>query len=528
MLAVYTCSFGENLSLKPVVAEENIDYICFSDRPIPNSCGWRVVTVSPVFPDDLPRSSRNPKIRPHRWLAGYERSIYIDSSVTLTASPDNLWSFLMGESDSVLMGVFEHSFRETLLEEFEAVREANFDASFILASQLESYRFLYPELLSTRPFWGGIIARRHMETTCVDAMELWWAHVLRYSRRDQLSLPVVLDTFPHDTAKITRGVPLHEGPQHNWHGSPKSIEYLFTDFPLGDSALEEKLFLSFPIPVSGFVSNPLPAIRWNLRVLAHQLVGEATTVEDETEAVLKDPPSDKKGGSKVRVRKNFRGEPYVSESFFGKKTYLSDLKRAELYRNGVEARLQWLLRDYRIPTDLLGTDSLVVDVGANSGELGLISQHRGAHYIGIEPDPVAFAALCKNNPKGRSFSVALGESNGVKQFYMSTAEADSSLIPPKNFDEVFDVEVRTLDSLLDEVEPTRSVTLLKIEAEGAEPEVLLGAEKTLRRTTFVAVDAGPERRGQSVAPWVVDFLSTRGFLLVDTFSLRGTFLFRSD
>lgn len=37
--------------------------------------------------------------------------------------------------------------------------------------------------------------------------------------------------------------------------------------------------------------------------------------------------------------------------------------------------------------------------------------------------------------------------------------------------------------------------LLKVEAEGFEPEVLQGAERILHKIRFVSVDCGPERMG---------------------------------
>ena len=39
----------------------------------------------------------------------------------------------------------------------------------------------------------------------------------------------------------------------------------------------------------------------------------------------------------------------------------------------------------------------------------------------------------------------------------------------------------------------KKIKLLKVEAEGAEPEVLLGTAKILKRIEFISVDCGPER-----------------------------------
>ena len=57
-------------------------------------------------------------------------------------------------------------------------------------------------------------------------------------------------------------------------------------------------------------------------------------------------------------------------------------------------------------------------------------------------------------------------------FYVDTDHASSSLIQPKNHTSVVRVETRRLDSFLE----LTNIFLLKVEAEGAEPEVLLAFE----------------------------------------------------
>ncbi len=41
----------------------------------------------------------------------------------------------------------------------------------------------------------------------------------------------------------------------------------------------------------------------------------------------------------------------------------------------------------------------------------------------------------------------------------------------------------------------KRIKLIKIEAEGAEPEILQGALKLLKKTEFVSIDVSPERYG---------------------------------
>lgn len=141
----------------------------------------------------------------------------------------------------------------------------------------------------------------------------------------------------------------------------------------------------------------------------------------------------------------------------------------------------------------------VVDVGANIGIFTMAALDAGAkQVIAFEPDPFAFACLEKNvgnDPRVSLYPVMLNDLDGVSKLYVATSSGDSSMIPPPRHQAVISVDSRRLDSL------TLSLAdgdVLKIEAEGAEPEVLRGCVQTLRRArVFVTVRASSERQGRS-------------------------------
>ena len=218
---------------------------------------------------------------------------------------------------------------------------------------------------------------------------------------------------------------------------------------------------------------------------------------------------------------------YASEVTTGQRVYVSHRKRLKLYRNGFQHRQTQLLSDYRLAVDLVEAGDLVVDVGANIGEIGLWAMARGAAYIGVEPDPSAFAALSLNVPDGDLYALGLSDHAGTARFFLDTANADSSLFQPQAGTEEIEIELIRLDDLLKKAHPDGRVRLLKVEAEGMEPEVLAGAEKTLLRCDYVAVDAGPERGGENTVPQVFNALYGADFEVIDSFLRRGTFLFRA-
>ena len=218
---------------------------------------------------------------------------------------------------------------------------------------------------------------------------------------------------------------------------------------------------------------------------------------------------------------------YYAETMDGaSRIFVSDKRRLELYKDGLEARQQWILKDYRIPPDLVSSGDTVLDVGANIGELGIWARALGADYIAFEPDPTAFRALQNNVVSDQLYDKALSDTNDISEFHLSTAEADSSLFKPIRSDKSIMVRTTTLDTFCDKPGAAQSIRLLKVEAEGCEPEVLMGAHETLKIVEYIAVDAGPERGGENTVPDVFNLLAAAGFELVDCFLLRGTFLFR--
>jgi|GEM_PF-1679773 len=189
---VYTVLIGdyEKLNEQDVAEDSEIDFICFTDIKDLTSKSWRIVNIDPVFPLDNVRSSREVKISAHRYLPQFRTSLYIDNSVTLKKKPEEIFNdFLRDEFDLYCV---RHSYRETVLDEFEEVFRLNFDQQNKILEQLNTYSLIDPELFDQKPYWTGFIIRNHNEKQIIDLMRDWLAQVMRYSRRDQLSLNYVI------------------------------------------------------------------------------------------------------------------------------------------------------------------------------------------------------------------------------------------------------------------------------------------------------------------------------------------------
>ncbi|MEV8266695.1 glycosyltransferase domain-containing protein [Microbacterium sp. NPDC076911] len=214
---VYTYLIGsyDGLLAQPVAAASTADFLCFTDDPSLRSDDWEVVLIEPRFPTDTVRSARALKILGHERLRDYDATLCIDASVRLKQPPESIIADWLGDDE--VFALAEHSYREQLLDEFDEVVRLNYDNGERVHEQLLAYSIANPDCLTAKPLWTGMMARRRDEN--VDrAMQLWYDHVLRFSRRDQLSILVALaqSALPYRKLTIDNfGSDYHEWPVIN-------------------------------------------------------------------------------------------------------------------------------------------------------------------------------------------------------------------------------------------------------------------------------------------------------------------------
>jgi FkbM family methyltransferase len=211
---VYTALLGsyEPLREQPAALDTNVDFICFTDDPSLTSSTWRLELVEPEFPHDLVRSARSLKIRGHALLEQYDESIWIDNRVELKQDPNLVLDSFLADSD---MAVMYHGFRTTLTEEFAAVVDGGYDDVSRVYEQLISYSTRQDAIVDQRPLWTGFMARRKTDSVR-RAMNAWMDQVLRYSRRDQLSLTVALADTKVKVRKVA-----DNNRESEWHRWPQ-------------------------------------------------------------------------------------------------------------------------------------------------------------------------------------------------------------------------------------------------------------------------------------------------------------------
>jgi len=203
--------------------------------------------------------------------------------------------------------------------------------------------------------------------------------------------------------------------------------------------------------------------------------------------------------------------------------YFTHLERGfKLYSSGIANRGRFLFNSYCLQNIDFKSGDFVLDCGANYGDLSieLMRISPNINYVGIEPVPQDFEMLKKNvrNETALLFNKALGNADGQIKFYVCSEKGDSSIIQPPSYTEIINVNVIRLDTLVREIKFGR-IKLLKIEAEGYEPEILCGAKEILDQVEYVAVDGGYERGvdQQETFTTVTNFLLNNNFKLVDIY-----------
>lgn len=225
-------------------------------------------------------------------------------------------------------------------------------------------------------------------------------------------------------------------------------------------------------------------------------------------------------GKEIRFVEEKDKKVFVKEG--ARKLQISDLQRGfDLYAKGIEARERFVFNSYCLHHIDFAEDDVVIDCGANYGDLFLrLSKCINATgYYAFEPNPKDFQALRSNvGGEANLFNSALGNSNDELAFFVSTTGGDSSLVEPKEWEEKIDVSVTRLDSFLQE-KGLKFIKLLKVEAEGYEPEILEGLGDAIRFCEYIAIDGGYERGRNSEQTFTAcaNYLALNGFELVDIY-----------
>jgi FkbM family methyltransferase len=176
----------------------------------------------------------------------------------------------------------------------------------------------------------------------------------------------------------------------------------------------------------------------------------------------------------------------------------------------------------------------IFDVGANIGQSieGYRSLFPDARMASFEPLPDCFATMRERFGATAGVTLnnlALADTPGKRSFHVTKCRTASSLLPPDtgvqkksakgNYDyELIEVQADTLDRYCD-AHKIDTIDILKIDVQGAETQVLRGAQAILQagrvRMLYMEVIFADNYQGQCDLQSITALLSTHRYLLWD-------------
>ena len=189
-LVVYTAIFGDYDSLNEIECpNSDFDYVCFTDNKELTSSTWEIRTTS-LFNIDSCRQARQLKIYPHKYLREYEYSMWIDGNMQLCVTPSIL--LLLDETSLALC---KHPTRDCIYEEGIACKDLHKDSPNIINEQLSYYKEALKFPTHAGLWQTGILLRKHNDESLNKLSDLWWEQILKHSKRDQLSFPIIFQGY---------------------------------------------------------------------------------------------------------------------------------------------------------------------------------------------------------------------------------------------------------------------------------------------------------------------------------------------
>lgn len=173
----------------------------------------------------------------------------------------------------------------------------------------------------------------------------------------------------------------------------------------------------------------------------------------------------------------------------------------------------------------------VIDIGANEGQYSKNIRIGGykQRIISFEPVNASFAGLEKISAKDALWDIynfALGNFDGESEINISQNSVSSSILgirealinaaPQAQFIGKQRIKVRKLDSIFKELNVDPSNIFIKIDTQGFEKNVLLGARETLKSIKAIQVEMSTQHlyQDEDLFYQVSEFLYDEGFRLV--------------
>lgn len=194
---IYSAVFGDyDNIITPRCIYQNTDYVLFTDcadttrMPEP----WQAVYVDWFDTVDVKyrnrRAARHFKALPHLYMPQHAVSIWMDMTHDVVMDPRAIEEKFLSNADIAL---FKHELRNCVYDEGLAVMKYGLDHVHRVQLQLRWYKAIrYPP---GRGLWETPGVARRNTNVIAKVNNTWWEMMCRFSSRDQISLPYVLEKY---------------------------------------------------------------------------------------------------------------------------------------------------------------------------------------------------------------------------------------------------------------------------------------------------------------------------------------------
>ena len=206
---------------------------------------------------------------------------------------------------------------------------------------------------------------------------------------------------------------------------------------------------------------------------------------------------------------------YIRDGIF--RLYLTSENRFKYYPRGIAYRISELANNYGLGNQIkIEKEDIIINIGANIGELVIWSCLQGAFVIAIEGDNKSFECLSRNcvGLNAELHNKVLWKENEKINFSIDSSNASSTI---EETGEVADFAINELvnaiklDDLILKSQKynNQKIKLLIGDVEGAEPEIILGAIRTIKNIEYISLDCGKERKGKVTSQTEVEKILNR-------------------
>jgi len=188
---LYTALFGDYDVVKPI-HQKDFDCIIFTDNKDLNIDGWRTIYIEPN--GNARKQSRKVKICPHLYIDNYDLYFYIDANFEVI---NDLNEYV----NSYFRGGFltlQHPKRNCIYKESDAILALKKENEDTLYTQLNEY-INKGHKRNQGLYQNGVLVR---DNSANEMCELWYNEIEKYSYRDQVSLPFIVQKYRYNISVI--------------------------------------------------------------------------------------------------------------------------------------------------------------------------------------------------------------------------------------------------------------------------------------------------------------------------------------